>query len=72
VSFYQELTSLINRHSKENGSNTPDFVLARYLQDCLAAFDNASLARSNWFGNGENGQLFDAGDRDSKNQEPTP
>jgi hypothetical protein len=65
MTFYQELTSLINRHSKENGSNTPDFILARYLQDCLAAFDNASLARSNWYGHGEDGKVFDARDRDA-------
>ena len=64
MTFYQELQSLINRHSKENGSNTPDFILARFLQDSLAAFDNASLARSNWYGNGESGQLFDVRDRE--------
>jgi hypothetical protein len=26
--FHKELTQLINRYSKENGSNTPDFLLA--------------------------------------------
>lgn len=31
----------INRHSAENGSNTPDYVLARYLELCLEAFDAA-------------------------------
>jgi hypothetical protein len=33
--FRDELEELINRHSMENGSNTPDFVLAEYLVKCL-------------------------------------
>lgn len=40
-----ELRSLINRHSKENGSDTPDFVLAQYLQHCLDAFNYATRYR---------------------------
>jgi|LULL01.1.fsa_nt_gb hypothetical protein len=38
-SFPAELESLINRHSMENGSNTPDFILAEYLRLCLENFD---------------------------------
>lgn len=49
--FNQELAVLLNKHSKENGSNTPDFILGRYLSDCLSIFDNTALARSNWYGN---------------------
>jgi len=48
--FRKELESLINRHSKENGSNTPDFILAEYLESCLAAFDTAVQNRSKWYG----------------------
>lgn len=40
-SFASELTTLVNRYSKENGSNTPDYVLANFLQNSLAAFDLA-------------------------------
>lgn len=40
----------INRVSAENGSNTPDFLLAEYLTDCLAAFDKAVVARETWYG----------------------
>jgi uncharacterized coiled-coil protein SlyX len=47
--FYDELVSLINKHSKENGSNTPDFILAMYLEDCLKAFDRALTARTKWW-----------------------
>ena len=39
----------INATSAETGSNTPDFVLAEYLIDCLAAFDKAVTARSRWY-----------------------
>lgn len=48
--FRKELESLINRHSKENGSNTPDFILAEYLSSCLEAFDRAVKARQAWKG----------------------
>lgn len=47
--FEKELRDLINRHSMENGSDTPDDVLARYLMKCLVAFDEATRARDKWF-----------------------
>ena len=43
--FHDELKNLINKYSMENGSDTPDFILADYLQDCLIAFDKAVMAR---------------------------
>lgn len=49
-SFRAELEHLINRHSMENGSNTPDFLLAEFLNDCLRAFDTATRARDTWYG----------------------
>ena len=48
-SFKSELTDLINRYSKENGSNTPDFILAEYLISCLDVFDCACKARNAWY-----------------------
>lgn len=50
MSFRKELEELINRYSKENGSNTPDFILAEYLVNTLAVFDTAVRARENWYG----------------------
>jgi hypothetical protein len=44
--LYQDLRQVLNRHSAENGSNTPDFVLAEYLQGCLQAFDYAVRTRA--------------------------
>jgi hypothetical protein len=48
--FRKEIESAINRFSKENGSNTPDFILAQYLVDCLGAYDKAVTAREKWYG----------------------
>ena len=46
----QELEKVLNRYSQENGSNTPDFILANYLIHCLVAFDTAVNAREGWCG----------------------
>ena len=48
--FEKELASLINRYSKENESNTPDFILAGYIQYCLVAFNTATKLRDDWWG----------------------
>lgn len=48
--FLKELTALINRYSKENGSNTADFQLARYLLGCLDLFDQTVRFREAWYG----------------------
>lgn len=37
--FRSELKSLLNRHGRDNGSDTPDWVLADYLAACLDGFD---------------------------------
>ncbi len=50
LTFREELEQLLNRHSKENGSNTPDFVLAKYLESCLTLFDHAVSARDAFYG----------------------
>lgn len=47
--FQKELESLINSKSMENGSNTPDFILAEYLTDCLEAFNKATVNRTVWY-----------------------
>ena len=50
MSFRDDLQKLINQHSMENISNTPDFILAEYLAACLEAFDKAVIARDKWYG----------------------
>ena len=48
--FVKELEQIINRYSKENDSNTPDFLLAEYMRDCLHAWNAATKARDKWYG----------------------
>jgi len=48
--FVDQLSDLLNRHSKENASNTPDFILAQYLVACLAAWNTATQQRETWYG----------------------
>lgn len=51
--FQQELESLINLYSMENGSDTPDFLLAEYMMDSLRAFNKAVSAREKWYGHSD-------------------
>jgi hypothetical protein len=48
--FITELQQLINRYSIENNSNTPDFILAKYLTMCLGAWNQAVTHRDKWYG----------------------
>lgn len=47
--FEKELTELINKHSEENNSNTPDFILAKYLNNALEIFNTAIVDREQWY-----------------------
>ena len=46
----EDISAVLNRHSAENASNTPDFILAQYLLGCLAAFGATVKARDAWYG----------------------
>lgn len=48
--FGREIERAINLHSRENGSNTPDFILAAFLVRCLSAWDEAIRRREEWYG----------------------
>ena len=50
--FMRDLASVINRYSRENGSNTPDFILAEFLAGCLTVYENTISARTDWFKKG--------------------
>jgi len=50
VSFEKKLSDLINCYSLEGGSDTPDFILAEYLNDCLQVYNKALKARIKWYG----------------------
>ncbi len=50
IQFGKELEQLINKHSMENTCDTPDFILAAFLLDCLEAFAKATNRRADWYG----------------------
>lgn len=47
--FEHDLAKLINKHSLENETNVPDFILASYLVQCLEAFRHTVQHTHNWF-----------------------
>jgi hypothetical protein len=51
-SLHARIASAINCASAENGSNTPDYLLAHFLVGCLEAFDLAVQRRERWYGRG--------------------
>jgi hypothetical protein len=48
--LWTALREVLNAHSAERGSNTPDVILADYLAACLHAFDEAVRVRATWHG----------------------
>jgi len=49
TSLEKKLKTLINSERRENDSNTPDFILAELMVNCLDAFELASNEREVWF-----------------------
>lgn len=45
-SFEQGVRELVNTLSIENVSDTPDYVMAEYLFDCMAAYHKAVVERA--------------------------
>ncbi len=50
MSLEKDLTEILNRHSRENQSDTPNGVLARYLIRCLNAYEDAVRQRDVYLG----------------------
>jgi hypothetical protein len=50
VGLRAEIEQSLNRWSAEGRSNTPDFILAKFLIGCLNAFDVAVNSREEWYG----------------------
>ena len=46
----KKLKDLINQQNREGLSNTPDFILAEYMANCLNAFEIVSNEREEWYG----------------------
>ena len=49
-SFSDDLERLINMHSQENASNTPDYILSEYMRGCLNTFNTAVRKREAFWG----------------------
>lgn len=47
--FEEELRGLINKHSREEGSNTPDWILADFLIGCLRQFNRTMVVRDDYY-----------------------
>ena len=47
--FRQELKQLINKHSQEQYSNTPDFILVEYILMCLQVYGNTVNRRDEFY-----------------------
>jgi len=48
--FEEKLMHLINCASQESKSDTPDFILAKYLVGCLDVYNKAVKRRDRWYG----------------------
>ena len=46
----RDITAVLNRHSIENESNTPDFILAEFVRASLDAYASAVRAKNQWHG----------------------
>ena len=46
--FQKELETLVNKHSMENGSDTPDFLISLFLTKVLENFDSAIQTTKVW------------------------
>ena len=45
-----DIRKLLNSCSRENKSDTPDYILASYLMACLNAYEEATNKRDKWYG----------------------
>jgi hypothetical protein len=48
-SFEKKLTGLINQSGLENWSDTPDFILAKYLRKCLETYNVIARKKAEWY-----------------------
>jgi hypothetical protein len=48
LTLCEELSTIINRHSRENQSDTPDFLIADFMMASLRAFEDATKRRDAW------------------------
>jgi hypothetical protein len=67
----KELEATVNRYSVESESDTPDFLLATYLSECLKTWAKVVKARDDWYGFKPNEALFQGNDLITEDSTPT-
>lgn len=50
MALQEQISTLLNEASREQDSDTPDFILAEYLMACLCAFEMGVNRRDGWYG----------------------
>lgn len=50
INLEKSIRELLNKCSRENMSNTPDFILAEYIMGCLELFEHTTNKRQQWYG----------------------
>jgi len=50
MSLLIKLSNALNGECEENKSNTPDWIMAEFLEGCLDALHKAIKARDEWYG----------------------
>lgn len=48
--FEKDLAALINKHGLDRDTDTSDFILAQFLNNCLSAWNVSTNARDVWRG----------------------
>ena len=46
----KEISAVINKNSRENESDTPDFILAEYLVSCLESYEAVHRSLGRFYG----------------------
>lgn len=47
--FVAALARVLNHYSQENASNSPDWMLAQYLENCLSSLNQLIQQRENYY-----------------------
>jgi hypothetical protein len=50
MALADDLRALLNQVSREGLSDTPDYILARYMLGTLEVFESCTLERDRWYG----------------------
>jgi len=57
--FEKALTELIHEHRMEFVSDTPDYILAELLMECLISWNTAHIKKEAWMKQGRPGSIKD-------------